>query len=352
MKLKLPQYNGKDNQVMLVIVPLFALFFNLVNFQPAMLQDIGHMVAYTLLSVVLFGGYFVACGLIAVYLRNRLPEESQLFKRLAILIALLLLTTALFLRGFLQLAESITWLGYTFSAQAFLWNYIALGIINIFLVFLMEGISRYQDWKNSLLEKEALETAYEQGRLNALKNQVNPHFLFNCLNTLSSLIQENGDEADAFLNEMTKVYRYLLRAEGNQLVAVETELRFIGSYAGLLITRYGESLQIKIETAAHTLAGNIAPLSVQLVIENIIATSSMSKQQPLIIRVDATNRSALIIHHPVQPRYSGAPVAASAGIDNLIKKYALLEKPVTVNIDAANERTVCIPVLHEKEDGL
>jgi two-component system, LytTR family, sensor kinase len=349
MKLKLPQYNGKDNMVMLAIVPVFAFCFNLANFNPSYFSDAPHFAAYTLVSIILFGGYFILCGAIAVYLRNRFPEERQLFRRLSVSIIAFLLTTGLFLRGALQFYESIPWFGYSFSPKVFLWNYVALGIINIFLVFFMEGISRYQDWKKSLAETEALKITYQQGRLNALKSQVNPHFLFNCLNTLSSLIQENEEQADRFLNEMTRVYRYLLRPDTEHLVELETELQFIQSYTSLLHTRYGEALVIRTGLDENNRSGKLPPLSLQVVIENIITENTLSRTQPLQIEISTENSQYAFIRHNVQLKQAGGRAGGSSGMNNLVQKYELLGNPLIITVDEFGFRTIGLPILPEKE---
>jgi two-component system LytT family sensor kinase len=91
----------------------------------------------------------------------------------------------------------------------------------------MEGIARFQRWKDSQNESEKLGAAYKQSQLNALRSQVNPHFLFNSLNTLSSLIEEDEEKAETFLNEMSKVYNYMLRSDNEQLVPLQYELKFL-----------------------------------------------------------------------------------------------------------------------------
>ncbi|RYF84954.1 MAG: histidine kinase, partial [Chitinophagaceae bacterium] len=101
--------------------------------------------------------------------------------------------------------------------------------------------------KESVLERETLKQQALQHEFDALKNQVNPHFLFNCFNTLSSLISEDKQKAEVFLNELSKVYRYLLRNNEDGLSTVENEIKFIRSYYGLLKTRHGDALQMTIE---------------------------------------------------------------------------------------------------------
>ena len=120
-----------------------------------------------------------------------------------------------------------------------------MAIMNIFFTLVMEGISRYNNWRENLKETEQLKKTFTQSQLLGLKSQVNPHFLFNSLNTLSSLIAEDEGQAETFLNEMSKVYRYMLRGDDEQLVPLQTELKFIASYTHLLDKRFVQSLQGK-----------------------------------------------------------------------------------------------------------
>ena len=119
--------------------------------------------------------------------------------------------SGLFLLLMFKLYANIKYFSYKINEDSFVWAYFAMGISNVFLTFLHEGIARYENWKKNQEETELLKDAYQQSRLLGLKSQVNPHFLFNSLNSLSSLISEDEEEAEVFLDEMSKVYRYMLR---------------------------------------------------------------------------------------------------------------------------------------------
>jgi two-component system, LytTR family, sensor kinase len=349
MKIKLPQYNERDNLVMAIIVPAFAVLFNLVNFPVQYFADVLHFVAFTIISIIGFAIYFIACGTVAVFFKKRIPDEKNLFKRLLITILVFLFTTGLFLYAFLHKYEYFSWFQYQFNEHVFLWNYFALGIINIFLTFLMEGIGRYNNWKANLNETEKLDAAYRQSRLNALKSQVNPHFLFNSLNSLSSLIQEDEEKAETFLDEMSKVYRYMLRTDEEQLVTLETELKFITSYHHLLSARYGEALQLNVEVANDYLSRLIAPLTLQVIIENAFSQNIVSKSSPLYITINSASNSHLLVQNNVQPKAANGAVDFETGLDNLVKKYELLGKSLKVDDTQKQIRTVLVPVFNEKE---
>ena len=128
-----------------------------------------------------------------------------------------------------------------------LWWAIVYGcIVSTALTFINEGVANWEEWKASLSETEKLKNAYRRSKLLGLKGQINPHFLFNCFNTLSGLIQENETKAEKFLDEMTKVHRYLLRSDDELLVPVAEELKFARSYLYLSKERFGNALEASI----------------------------------------------------------------------------------------------------------
>ena len=324
MKLQLPQYNGKDNLVMAIVVPLFGFVFNIVNFPVQYFSDLFHFIVFTVLSIFYFCIYFIICGGIAVVFKNAFPLEKDLPKRLP-------------------------WFNYTYNEKIFLWNYFSLGIINIFLIFLMEGIRRYNDWKENMKETEKLDAAYRQSRLNALKSQVNPHFLFNSLNTLSGLIQEDEERAEAFLNEMSKVYRYMLRTDEEQFVTLDTELKFVQSYQHLLSTRYGDALRLHVQVQDEHAGLYIAPLTLQVIIENAFTQNVLSKARPLFITIQSSANGHLLIQNNIQLKQVKDVLDTEAGLDNLVKKYALMGMPVKVDDTQSEIRTISIPLLKQEE---
>jgi two-component system, LytTR family, sensor kinase len=352
MKMKLPEYNGKDNFVMVIIVPLFALLFNLVNFQQQYFADVFHFIVFTIISMLGFAIYFIACGSIAVFLKKRFPTQKDLFKRLLMTIFVFLLNTGLFLYAFLHVYEYFLWFNYQFNEQGFLWNYFALGIINIFLTFLMEGIDQYNNWKINIAETEKLNAAYKQSQLNGLKSQVNPHFLFNSLNSLSSLIEEDEEKADFFLDEMSKVYRYMLRNDDEQMVTLETELKFISSYLHLLKARYGEGLQLNINSTIAYKNKLLPPLTLQVIVENAFTQNIVSKSSPLIIEINATTNDVIVVKNNSQLKAITSAVDFETGLDNLVKKYELLGIPLHVDDSSRTYRIITIPLLTKKEEVL
>lgn len=348
MRLKLPQYNGKDNLVMLLAMPAFAIIINCIILGGKYFASWKVFLIATLLSAAAACIDFILCGWVAVTLKTRFPKEQQVIKRLTLMILTFLIISGLFLYSLFSGYEHVEMLNYQFNEAGFVWSYFALGILNIFLTFLMEGIARYKDWEKNRLETEELHRTYKQSQLQGLKSQVNPHFLFNSLNSLSSLIQDDEEKAERFLDEMSKVYRYMLRNDEEQLVTLATELKFIESYLHLLKARYGEGLQLEIAVDEEDKSKLLTPLALQVIIENTFSQNIISKSSPLIITVRSAGNGVLEVINNVQPKSITDAMDFEAGLDNLVKKYELLNQPVTVIDTCKAQRVIRLSLLTKK----
>lgn len=306
----------------------------------------------TLITAIAFTVDFILCGFVAVALKRRLPLEKQVAQRLTIMIIIFLLITGLFLYGLFRGYEAIHFFGYRFYEAGFVWSFIIMGIVNIFLTILYEGISRFDSWRANLRETDALKAVYRQSQLQGLKSQVNPHFLFNSLNSLSSLISDNEEEAEKFLDEMSKVYRYMLRNDDDHLVTVETELKFLQSYIYLLKARYGDGLRISINVNDADREKCIPPLTLQVIIENAIHQQTISKNSPLEIKIDSGKKHELIVKNNIQLKIVTEMADQETGLDNLIHKYRLLNDSIVLIEESGTERSIILPLITKKEEDI
>jgi two-component system, LytTR family, sensor kinase len=172
-------------------------------------------------------------------------------------------------------------------------------------------------------ERDRLEKEKLQAELQQLKGIVNPHFLFNNLNSLSSLISENPVQAEAFLDELTKVFRYLLRTNETVLTTVGQELQFMNSYYHLLQTRYGKGIEMQVTVDARFEAYLLPPLTLQLLVENAVKHNRVQKENPLQIDIysDATNR--LIVRNNLSKRENSIE-STGIGLRSINSRYKLL----------------------------
>jgi two-component system, LytTR family, sensor kinase len=352
MILKLPQYSGKDYLVLLYVIMPFTLIMNYAIFGANYFSSPRYFLYITLVTAFAFSIDFVICGVIAVTLKQRFPTEEQLSKRLGFMIVTFLLITGLFLAALFRGFEKLGYYNYSFNRNAFVWAYFGMGIGNVFLTFLMEGISRYENWKQNMKETDELKKSYRQSQLLGLKSQVNPHFLFNSLNSLSSLIHEDEEKAERFLDEMSKVYRYMLRNDDDQLVTLDTELKFIESYLYLLKTRYGQGLDISIDIRDEYRTMMLPPLSLQVIIENALNQNTINKNSPLLLAIYIADNGNLVVKNNVQPKIIAEPMVREPGLANLVNKYLLLNQPNVIINDSSAERTVELPLIRNKEEIL
>lgn len=177
----------------------------------------------------------------------------------------------------------------------------------------------FREWKKSLVKQAALEKEKSQAHFENLKNQLNPHFLFNSLSSLNSLIFENPELASQFLKQLSKVYRYLLDNNESHFVTLETEISFVKNYISLLQTRFDRGLDVAIDVPADSLRLKIIPVTLQILIENAIKHNITYEDNPLIIDI-YTENTTLVIKNNVQPK-TRVEGSNKKGLDNLRDLY-------------------------------
>lgn len=352
MNLKLPRYTGKDYLVLAFIIVPYTLIMNTIIFGLKFYSAVNYFLAGTLITGSCFCIFFTLCGGVAVLMKKRFPTEAQVPQRLGVMIFTFLCMSGLFLLLLFKLYANITYFSYKINEDSFVWAYFAMGISNVFLTFLHEGIARYENWKKNQEETDLLKESYQQSRLLGLKSQVNPHFLFNSLNSLSSLISDDEEEAEIFLDEMSKVYRYMLRNEDDNLVTLDTELKFLDSYAYLLKARYGNGLQFDVQVGERDREKLLPPLTLQTIIENSFTQNTISKSSPLLIKIYVDDQDTLVIKNNVQPKMIRENFELENGIDNLVNKYHLLSLTAVSVEDSDKERVIKLPLLTPKKEVL
>jgi LytS/YehU family sensor histidine kinase len=216
--------------------------------------------------------------------------------------------------------------------------------INLIFETLYESDYVLSKRRETMMEKETLREYSLRQEFETLKSQVNPHFLFNCFNTLSSLIAEDIDKADDFLDELSKVYRYLLRNNEDGLSTVESEIRFINSYYKLLQTRHGEAVQLNIEIDKRYENYLLPSLTLQLLVENVVKHNVLSKNKPLVIDIFTTAGNKMVVNNNLQRRTVKVP-SNKVGLENIRAKYAILKQNGFQVMEDRNNFTVVLPLI-------
>lgn len=213
----------------------------------------------------------------------------------------------------------------------------------IMIIAIYESIYFMNELRKSVEEKETLKRESLNAQLSALKTQVNPHFLFNNLNTLAAVIPEDADLAIEFVQQMSKVYRHILEVKDESSILLKEELDVLKAYGFLLQTRFGKNLAIDINVPEEKLKQRIVPFSLQLLMENAIKHNIVSSEKPLKISVFAEN-GHLLVSNNLQMK-NQVNESTGIGLDNIRNRYKLLgDKEVKV-FDNGESFTVSIPLL-------
>jgi two-component system, LytTR family, sensor kinase len=235
-------------------------------------------------------------------------------------------------------------LGYELRAGDLKYGWLVGVATNLIFQTLWEVMYIIRKYKEASAEKDVLEQLQLQEEFEGLKQKVNPHFLFNCFNTLSSLISEDKNRAEKFLDELSKVYRYLLRNNVDGMSSLENELKFIESYFELLRTRHGEAVYLQVEVDRQFNAYLLPSLSLQMLVENAVKHNALSRTAPLFIEIFTTAGNKLVVNNNVQRRAVKAP-SNKVGLENIRAKYELLQQPGFRVMEDVRNFTVVLPLI-------
>jgi len=216
--------------------------------------------------------------------------------------------------------------------------------ISLFISGIYNSIYLFELLKKSIREKEQLEKANVQSQLEILKNQVKPHFLFNSLNTLATLIPEDKDQSVKYVESLAKVYRYILELKDKKLISLHEELECIQSYLFMLQIRFGDNLKVNINENGLTESHHIVPLSLQLLIENAMKHNVVSNKNPLYIDIAKGQNSNLLISNNLQKKEQIMP-STGLGLENINKRYQMISDKKIDVIITEKQFSVSIPLI-------
>lgn len=278
------------------------------------------------------------------WIEKKYPGLDQSKKRVMAkcLVLFLIMTPSILLIFFVYDLFHI--LGYQLQTAHLLKGFVVGLSVNLIFETLYEADFVLSRYKESRTEKETIQQLSVAEEYDNLKNQVNPHFLFNCFNTLSSLISLDKEKAEMFLNELSKVYRYLLRNNEESVSSVESEIKFIESYFKLLQTRHGDAVQLNLQTDKEYNVYMLPSLTLQLLVENAVKHNSLSKSKPLVIDIFTTAGKKLVVSNNLQRKTVKVP-SNKIGLENIRSKYELLQESGFQVIEDAKNFTVVLPLI-------
>jgi hypothetical protein len=329
----------------LVVTAIFFLFFMLE--MAFSWQDEHLYVKICLLTFLHTLMMWEPVRMLILHLRKRFSGLSQVKLRLRILVCIAVPYAVLigFLRIFLEDHTNLwgvpmaSWSAYSYT----------IGITLLFILLqiaVYESLYFFSEWKKVTIEAEEIRRMNVQIQVHALKVQIQPHFLFNTLNTLIGLIETNRNEAIHFTQNLSFVYRYLLEANERTLISLGEELKFAHLYFNLLQTRYPEGLELVAEMQGADLF-QLPPLSLQILIENAVKHNTSGKLRPLHIYLYLDQRrQQVIVQNNFQPKKG--VVRSGVGLQHLKKKFELLGLPGIMITETGEEFIVCLPLIKKE----
>ena len=293
---------------------------------------------FGLVAIAFFG---VAVKVIDDFLDKRYPFERNVFKRIFLQFVITFVVVITF-----RLAN-YSWLMpmMPFKMSKELW-YTSFAV-NLFMVLsvilYIFGFHFFRRWKEQQVLAAELEKEKTLVQYDNLKNQLNPHFLFNSLSSLNSLIFENPQLASEFFQQLSKVYRYVLENKEKNLVSLDTEIKFVKHYVQLLKARFEEGMDVSFDINELALGKGITPVTLQILIENAMKHNTTQKSNPLDIKI-FTEGDYLVVQNNVQKRQV-IESSNGQGLENLKNLYHYLSEKEVVMEETPNTFTVKIPLL-------
>ncbi|MEP1781438.1 histidine kinase [Reichenbachiella sp.] len=298
-----------------------------------------NFVVSTVFTAVLWNG----AAMIIFSLRRKYPDIQQTAKRLII--------TSLVVTIFLIIAPNIIRLVlgiHTWAEIAQLKTIFSHSEINMVAAFMVssiyEGTYFFGKWKESFALNEQLKNQQIRTQFEVLQNQMSPHFLFNSLNTLTTLIAEDQKSAIDFTQTLSEVYRYILQNKEKELVRLKEELEFSKSYVFLLQMRYPENLNVDFFIKPEHEKLFIAPLTLQMLIENAIKHNIVSKTAPLHIEIYVDKGEVIVVKNNLQLKNT-LEKSTKTGLANIKKRYQFLGNREIDVIESQKNYMVAVPLI-------
>ena len=326
-----------------VIIFLIVILINFIyGAKIAFNNELGELFLYTMLYSVTLG---YANQMVFVYLDKKFATERFSLKRMVVGFVSSFVVT-LFIIFLLRIFTDVIIEGGTFEkywANERLANYVFAVVMTFIVLLCFYTFYIYKAYSDSKVKEQKIIAGTASAQFESLKNQIDPHFLFNSLNVLSSLIEENPDNAQKFTTSLSKIYRYVLEQKDKELVSVAEELAFAKTYMNLLKMRFENSITYEIPANFDNLDAKVVPLSLQLLLENTIKHNVVSEQKPLHIKIYIENNYLIVENNLQKKEVLGD--RKGVGLQNIVNRYGLISGRKMLIEESPTFFKVKIPIL-------
>ena len=338
----------KDIWVCLKLTTAFGIFFIIVN-QEFSIKGVGLTFLISAMYSFILG---LGNGIINDYLNTKWDWVNQTNERVwAGIIATVIYTVIAVL--VIHYIQYILIFGHEFDnffKGYLVWVHLFAIILSLGIAAVFHAKGFMNNWKSAMTKettKQEIVAKTESARFESLKNQLDPHFLFNSLNVLTSLIGENPNQAERFTTKLSKIYRYVLEQRNKELIPLEEELKFAQAYMDLLGMRFEDAVKFTIPETVSNKELKIVPLSLQLLLENALKHNVVSTSKPLEISIFEKD-GYLHIQNNINPK-EAIGKSTKIGLSNIADRYGLLTNK-NVLIENNNKTfTVSLPLLQKTQ---
>lgn len=280
--------------------------------------------------------------MVLIWLRVKFPLFKDSLKRIS-LVFLILVTSVIFIDVIGNVVLSYVY-GLNYHPLSHAQILIPIILISTMIQAIYEAIYHYIRLKKSVIEEEQAKQMIVQAQLDALRNQAQPHFLFNTLNTLRDIIDQNSkEEAKEFVDKISDVYRFILESGNADLISIRDEMKFAKSYIHIQKERFGDNLKVRWDVPEQFFNFMIVPMSLQLLLENAIKHNVISKSKPLDVEVKIQDEN-IVVENKIQPKSSKLP-STKLGLKNIERRYDLIsDKSIHIN-NIGDQFVVSLPLL-------
>jgi two-component system, LytTR family, sensor kinase len=341
-----PLIGFNDLPFIVIGIPIVAILVTMIFFgmtvQDATLCTFSNFIP----SFISTGYFWLGDRWITIRMRRRFPLASQTSKRLwtqGLIIVLYTAAMAIVLKSS-EGAFDHRFHSADLPHPGFIKSFVACLFATIPITAIYEAAYFIHNWKKSVAETERLAHTTTRSQLEALRNQVNPHFLFNSLNTLASIIPDQPDDAVQFTLKLSQVYRSILDLKDKQVVTLQEELTFLENYIFLCKTRFGQSISFDIRIDEHIKNHFLVPLTLQMLLENAIKHNVVSQRRPLHIEVYNEGADLVCMRNNVQEKSSEVE-GTGTGLKNIRERYQLTFGMPVVVIHTEQTFVAKLPIL-------
>lgn len=331
----------QENKIALFSIGIIFSVFSLIKFLFFPDQSLEwHFITGVIgLVFILFFGFIVRA--IDIYLDRVFPFERNIFKRIGL--QFLITLTVLFVFRYASAYLYLDKMHMQVSRELWIVSFVINTFMVLSIILSIFGYHFFSRWKEEKIRAAELDREKALVQYDSLRNQLNPHFLFNALSSLNSLIFENPQLASDFLQQLSKVYRYVLENKEKNLVPLQTEINFVNHYVQLLKTRFDSAVEITYNLSDECRELKIVPVTLQVLFENAVKHNMLSTAAPLRI-VIRDEDGMLVVENNVQ-RKQRVETTNGQGLENLANLYKYLSVRKVSIVEQNETFAVKIPLL-------